>query len=371
MVVEIPTTMRAAVYHPGNLNPVTEHHFPVPQPGHGQVLLKVAACGACHSDVLLLTEALIDERTYILGHEISGYPVKFGDGVVGIEEGQLYVVHVIVPCTKSTSGLPPLEESDGIGRDGGYAEYIVVDQRQLIPVPEGLAPELVALAGDSLITTFNAVHKVAELRPGTKKRVLIYGVGGLGHQALQIVKSYGATVFAVDYKRAARELAVELGAERVLSLSEITSETAAGTFTVDIVIDFVANEQSFALAKAATKDNAANFSAPASKIVLVSVMDILFLCKPYPPSTNALMQVGASVDNLPLNSAEIIEFNMQVLPACYGSIDDLRSSLQLLADGIVKPVVHTAPLERIDEAINALRASAVLGRRVIVPGLRE
>ena len=123
---------------------------------------------------------------------------------------------------------------------------------------------MAALAGDSLITAFNAVHNVAgvrglsspkcvvtalishtppKLRPGTKKRVLIYGVGGLGHQALQIVKSYGATVFAVDYKRAARELAVELGAERALSLSEITSETTAGTFTVDIVIDFVANEQ--------------------------------------------------------------------------------------------------------------------------------
>lgn len=76
MTVEIPTTMRAAVYRPGSLNPVIEHHFPVPQPGPGQVLLKIAACGACHSDVLLLTEALIDDRTYILGHEISGYPVK-------------------------------------------------------------------------------------------------------------------------------------------------------------------------------------------------------------------------------------------------------------------------------------------------------
>ncbi|KAI0656447.1 GroES-like protein [Cubamyces menziesii] len=349
MTVEIPTTMRAAVYRPGSLNPVIEHHFPVPQPGPGQVLLKIAACGACHSDVLLLTEALIDDRTYILGHEISGYPVKFGDGVAGIEEGQLYVVHVIVPCAKSTSGLPPIEESDGIGRDGGYAEYIVVDQRQLVPAPQGLAPEVAALAGDSLITVFNAVHNVAGLRPGTKKRVLIYGVGGLGHQALQLVKSYGATVFAVDYKKAARELALELGAERALSLSEITSETTAGTFTVDIVIDFVANEQSFSLAKAATKGNAQDFSAPASKIVLV----------------------GVSADGLPLSSAEIIEFNTQVLPTCYGSVDDLRNSLQLLADGIVKPVVHTAPLEKVDEVINALRASAVLGRRVIVPGLRE
>ena len=73
--------------------------------------------------------------------------------------------------------------------------------------------------------------------------MLIYGVGGLGHQAVQLAKSYSATVFAVDYKKAARQLALELGADRALSLSEITSETAAGTFTVDIVIDFVANQQ--------------------------------------------------------------------------------------------------------------------------------
>ena len=62
--------------------------------------------------------------------------------MVGIEEGRLYVVHVIVPCTKSTNGVPPLEDSDGIGRDGGYAEYIVVDQRQLIPVVSSFPPTI-------------------------------------------------------------------------------------------------------------------------------------------------------------------------------------------------------------------------------------
>ncbi|KAH9902392.1 chaperonin 10-like protein [Cubamyces lactineus] len=274
MAVEVPTTMRAAVYRPGDLNPVIEHQHPVPRPGHGQVLLKVAACGVCHSDVFLLTEALIDDRTYILGHEISGYPVQFGEGVEGIREDQLYVVYVLVPCVRSSNGQPP--NMNGVGNDGGLAEYIVVEQTQLVPAPKGLSPEIACLAGDSLITAFNAVHNNAGLRPGTKKRVLIYGVGGLGHQALQIAKSYGATVFAVDYKKAARELAVELGAERAFSLSELTSETAAGTFTVDIVIDFVANQQSFSLAKAATKGNAQSLlSVPPSKIVLVSIISTM------------------------------------------------------------------------------------------------
>lgn len=112
----------------------------------------------------------------------------------------------------------------------------------------------------------------------------------------------------------------------------------------------------FSLAKAATRGNAQDFSAPASKIVLVSAILTIFRYKLYSLQMDPLTQVGVSADNLPFNSAEMIEFNTQgktcsrayyylsnsrnisssptfvVLPTCYGSIDDLRSSLQLLAD---------------------------------------
>ncbi|KAI9001480.1 GroES-like protein [Trametes punicea] len=355
MVAEVPTTMCAAVYRPGDFNIRIENDFPVLEPQAGQVLLKIAACGVCHSDVFLLTSAITDERTYVLGHEVSGYPVKYayffsfvcalrvGKSVDGIEEGQLYVVYIVVPCAKRSPGIPPLDQSVGIGVNGGFADYLLVDAGQLVRVPDGIPPEVAACAGDSLITVFNAVHNLAGLRPGTKKRVLIYGVGGLGHQAVQLAKSYGATVFAVDYRRVARELAVELGAQQAFSLGEITTATsAAEPFTVDVVIDFVANEQSFTLAKAAIKGNANKFNAPPSKIVLY------------------LLQVGLT---------DVPYLNLEVLMTSYGSIDDLKSALKLLADGTVKPVVHTAPLEAVDQAIKDLRASAVIGRRIIVPSL--
>ena len=87
------------------------------------------------------------------------------------------------------------------------------------------------------------------MRPGTKKRVLIYGVGGLGHQAVQLVKHYGATVFACDYKPSARDLAVSLGAEQAFHPAELETlfaTTEVGSpdrFGVDVVIDLVSTAQ--------------------------------------------------------------------------------------------------------------------------------
>ncbi len=85
-----------------------------------------------------------------------------------------------------------------------------------------------------------------QLRPGTNKRVLIYGVGGLGHQAIQLAKSYGATVYACDFKPAARELALSVGADQVFDHAELnaaTVDTAESPLTVDVAIDFVVNAQ--------------------------------------------------------------------------------------------------------------------------------
>ncbi len=87
---------------------------------------------------------------------------------------------------------------------------------------------------------------VQQLRPGTKKRVLIYGAGGLGHQAIQIAKSYGVTVYACDFKPEARELALSLGSEQAFDAAELqaaTADTAKDPLVVDIGIDFVANAQ--------------------------------------------------------------------------------------------------------------------------------
>ncbi|KAI0368691.1 N-benzyl-3-pyrrolidinol dehydrogenase [Pilatotrama ljubarskyi] len=339
------STMKAAVYHPGN-NELVLEDVPVPTPGPKEVLVKIAASGVCHSDTFLLSAAIPDNRSYILGHENVGYAVQIGCEVEGIVKGGLYAIHDLVPCV-AMNNLPPALNSIGIGRDGGYAEYIVVNAEELVPVPDGLAPEVAAVASDALLTAYNAVHNVAQLGPGTTKRVLIYGVGGLGHLAVQLAKYFGATVYACDYKPAARDLAVSLGAERALDTLELTNETAAGTFTVDVVIDFVSNEQSFTLGKAAVKGDAFDATAPTGLIVLV----------------------GFTADQLPLSSLDLILYRTNVLSVLYGTIDDMKTCLDLLAKGIVKPVVTTEPLANVNKVLDELKASEVTGRKVIIPSL--
>ncbi|KAL1945814.1 hypothetical protein VTO73DRAFT_1816 [Trametes versicolor] len=341
----VADTMLAAVYTPGHYKVVLDPAFPVPTPGEGQVLLKVAACGICHSDVFFLSAARPDPRTYILGHEIVGTPTQLGPGVQNISLTQLYGVY-LVDFTQ-----PDLFHfTTGTGLNGGYAEFVLVNQAQLIPVPDGLAPEIAALASDSLITVFKAVNNVAQVTTGD--RVLIYGAGGLGHQAVQLALHLGATVFAVDLRPEARQLALDLGAEQAFDLEDLTAATGNGTFHVDKVIDFVASVQSFELSKAA--------------VALTVAEGVDGLANP-----GRIVIVGFSADSLSFASADLILANIAVSSSTYGSQDDMRSSLDLLAQGVIRPNVTVVALEDINTALDALKAHEVTGRMVVVPGFNS
>ncbi|TBU53000.1 N-benzyl-3-pyrrolidinol dehydrogenase [Dichomitus squalens] len=346
------TTMRAAVFHNG-LTSLVLQEIPIPRPGPKQVLLKVAAAGVCHSDTLLLSDTLNDPRKYVFGHENAGYAVELGKDVENIEIGKLYAIwDIVAHGPHQIPGLPPFADSIGIGENGGFAEFIVADASDLVPVPADLRPEVAALAADSLITVYNAVHNRAGLRPGTKQRVLIYGVGGLGHQAVQLAKSYGATVFACDIKASARELALSLGAEQAFQPTELTSLTSSTdeskNFQVDIVIDFVSNQQSFTIDQAVVKGHGNSLQETPGTIVMV----------------------GLFGDNLSFNIFELLIFRTNVLTSLYGTKDDLKASLALLAEGAVKPVVSAAPLEEVNKVLDELRAGRVTGRMVVVPGMK-
>uniref|UniRef100_A0A0W0ETH9 Putative GroES-like protein n=1 Tax=Moniliophthora roreri TaxID=221103 RepID=A0A0W0ETH9_MONRR len=337
----VPNTMFAALYEPGHQNLVIERHHPVPKPGKGEVLIKVAASG----DVTLLTGLTLDVRKYILGHEIAGVPVELGEGVdpKAVKKGKLYTIYALNPCVKSLNGTPAALNSIGLGLDGGYAPYVVVKQNQLLEVPAGVPVEVAAIAADAGLTAYNAVHNTAGIKRGTNFRVLLFGIGGLGHLAVQYAKYFGATVYVCDNKPEARDLAIELGAIRAFDLIELDQNTKNG-FTVDITIDFVANSQTFNLSLAALAGNAQSFPSMAKAVI-----------------------VGASSDTLAVSEFNLLGSSIQVLPSLYGSHEDGEAVLELFASGAIRPVVAKDSLENVRKVIDELRSSSYIGRKVVIP----
>ncbi|KAJ6471917.1 chaperonin 10-like protein [Mycena sanguinolenta] len=347
----VPTTMLAALYQPGNERLVLETKYPIRELEDNEILIKVAACGVCHSDVELLTGVSLDTRTYAMGHESSGYPVKLGSKVDSnaVRIGELYSILPLDSCTHGVNGGPALFNALGIGRDGAYADYVIVTADMLVPVPNNVSPEVAAVATDAGVTTYHAVKYAAEVKKGDK--VLIFGIGGLGHLALQYAKHFGATVYACDFKPEARQLALELGAVEAFDLIEMTNKTAAG-FTVDTTIDFVASNQTFTLAMAALRGNDVNY--PSKPKCLMA-------------SLSAFMDVGVSAENLVFSTLDIITTGAQILGSTGGDQNDLAAVLDLFDQGAIRAEIHSEPLENINGVIDELRAFRVAGRKVVIP----
>ncbi|KAJ7577394.1 GroES-like protein [Mycena floridula] len=339
-----PTTMLAAVYQPGDDNLVLEKHHAVTGPKAGEVLLKVAACGVCHSDVLYIGGSPLEPRSFALGHEIAGYPVELGEGVdpTIIKKNQLYIVLAITPCSHGVNGGAAGSNSTGIGLDGGYAEYVTVRIDQLIEVPPGIPAEVAAIAADAGVTALNAVHNTAGIKHGTNFKVLIFGIGGLGHLAVQYAKHFGATVYACDIKPAARKLALELGATEASDLIKMDQKVKEG-FTVDITIDFWGSNQTFNFALGALAGN-----------------DVKFPSSP--------KHVGLSGESLfGFNPLSTITTDVQILPSLYGPRSAAVAALDLFAKGAVQGHVKTLSLHEIHDALDDLRAFRTVGRKVVVP----
>ncbi|KAJ6527644.1 chaperonin 10-like protein [Mycena capillaripes] len=316
----IPTTMLAAVYQPGNQRLVLDKNYPIRELEDNEILIKVAATGVCHSDVELLSGVSLDRRKYVFGRESCGTPVNERLGVKvdsqAVQIGKLYSILAVESCSRLFNAL-------GIGRDGAYADYIIVTADTLVPVPDGVPPAVAAIASDAGVKTYRAVQRSAQVKEGDK--VLIFGIGGLGHLALQYAVHFGAT---------ARKLALELGATEAFDLIELTNKTTAG-FTVDTTMDFVSNNQTFNLAMAALRGNDVNFPSK-PKCVTFALTDLR---------------------NTKSATLDIITTGVQILGSTGGDQSDLAAVLDLFAKGTIRAHVHSEPLENVNKVLDELRAS--------------
>ena len=205
-------TMKAArldvTHHTLNVEEV-----PVPTPGPGQAVIEVKAAGVCLSDVHLL-EGLIapqflDSEKVTLGHEVAGVVTALGDGVPalpGIEVGS----RVLLQAGHRLPNGRILTR--GVDYDGGYAEYALAQAETLVPIPDDLPFEQAAIIPDAVSTPWAAIQTSGRVRAG--EAVGVWGLGGLGIHAVQLLRLIGASpIVAIDPLEAARERALAVGAD--------------------------------------------------------------------------------------------------------------------------------------------------------------
>ncbi|GAB3213249.1 zinc-binding dehydrogenase [Marinactinospora endophytica] len=253
----------------GRLNVKTRtfslEEVPVPRPGPGQVRIKVKAAGVCLSDVHLidgtLTPRLLPGDTVTLGHEVSGVVDELGPEVTGWEPGH----RVLLQAGEERRGAV---WTRGVDYDGGWAEYALATASTLVPIPDDLPFEQAAIIPDAVSTPWAAVTATGDVRAA--QPVGVWGVGGLGAHAVQLLRLVGAApIVAIDPLPEARERALQFGADVALdpadpSLSQrVRAETGGAGLAV--AFDFAG--------VAAVREQAVACLGPGGRLVLVGLTD--------------------------------------------------------------------------------------------------
>lgn len=345
-------TMRALQYRTIGSKPELVE-VETPEPGPGQVRIKVTAAGACHSDVFVMelpAEQYVYGLPLTLGHEGVGVVDMLGEGVTGLEIGEPVAVYGPQGCGRCYScsrgeenycanaaalGIAP----PGLGAPGSMAEYMIVpDPRFLVPLGDLDPVQNVALT-DAGLTPYHAIKaSLPKLVPGST--AVVIGAGGLGHVAIQILRAISpARVVALDLSEQKLELAREVGAHEVL-LSEANAAEEIRAMTggqgVEAVFDFVAAQPTIDLGRAVTK---------------VGGDQVL---------------VGVGAGNLPVGMLAA-PWESSVRAPYWGSRSELMEVLELARRGLVHVETEVFPLDDAVTAYEKLWAGTLRGRAVVVP----
>jgi len=328
---------------------------PVPEPGPGQVRLKVTAAGACHSDSFVMS---LPEEQYTasyplpmtLGHEGAGVVDKLGDGATGVAVGDSVAVYGpwgcgrCLQCAQGKENYCPRAAElgitpPGLGHDGSMAEYMIVDDpRFLVPLGDLDPADNVALT-DAGLTPYHAIKgSLGKLGPGSS--AVVIGAGGLGHVAIQLLRSLTtATVIALDVSDDKLALARDVGAHHAFPSDPSARERIAeviGVPAVTAVFDFVA--------AAPTLELGAALRGVESDQVLVGVgggqVDVGMLLAPYDATVRA---------------------------PYWGSRPELMEVLALARSGHVRVETERFSLDEAPEAYHRLHEGTLRGRAVVTP----
>jgi propanol-preferring alcohol dehydrogenase len=336
--------MKAAVLHAFK-SPLALEDVPRPEPAADEALIEVEVCGVCHSDLHVADGdwkqfAGIVKQPLILGHEIVGRVVERGSAVQSVEVGE----RVGVPwlqwtcgrcefCREGNENLCLRQRITGVMVDGGYAEFCMAPASHVVKIPASLSSEQAAPLLCAGVTVHRALKK-AKIRAG--ERLAVFGVGGLGHLAVQIGRAAGAEVTAIDVVDEKLALAKSLGAARTLNA------------TKDDVVKEVRRVGGMHVAMVTS----------AAK----SAYDMAFYCvRP----TGTLLVVGLPANEISFPAILMAAGEIQVKASAVGTREDLREVLAMGAAGTVRCQLTTRRLADVGEVFGQLSRGEVSGRVVL------
>jgi NAD+-dependent secondary alcohol dehydrogenase Adh1 len=312
-----------------------------------EVIVRIAGAGVCATDLHAI-EGLMEPAgvspPVVLGHENAGWVEEAGELVSTVARGDAVILYppyscgLCVPCRRANDMHCERHGFTGLTMDGGFADFVLVSERSVIKLPDGLDPAAVAPHADAGITAYHAVKKVIHLaRPGAT--AVVIGAGGVGHVGLQLLRALGqSAVVVVETDERRRRLASELGADVAIDGAEAVDavrDLTAGR-GAELVLDFVGTDQTHA-------DGMAMLGRAA---------------------TYAMVGYGGT---LSMPSAAMVGTEQAAVASLVGGWIDLWEVLQLHAGGRLTLKSETHPLEEVNEVLGMLREGEIIGRAVLVP----
>jgi 6-hydroxycyclohex-1-ene-1-carbonyl-CoA dehydrogenase len=342
--------VKAAVLSAKGDRELTVKDVPTPQPGEGEVLVKVAACGLCRTDLHYLHGLpTFKAPPVVLGHEVSGTIAAIGAGVEARKEGEHVLLPPVIPCGaceycfQGRGTLCLRQRMLGNHTDGGFAQYVAVPSSAAFALPPSVPLVAGSVVSDAVSTPYHAVVNRAALKPG--EWAAVFGCGGVGLSAVQVAKAVGARVAAIDIAPWKLELASSLGADVVIDgrdpkavAAEIRRATGGGA---DAAFDVIGHP------------------------------DVLDLATKVVKWGGRVIVVGYSEKPATLQSARIMFRELEIKGSLGCGLQDFPRVIDMVAQGKVrldKMVTHQFALDEVNKGFRMLDAGAHgLVRAVAVP----
>jgi 6-hydroxycyclohex-1-ene-1-carbonyl-CoA dehydrogenase len=337
--------MKAAVFY-GAGQPLKLEEVPTPEIGSDEVLVKIAACGVCHTDLHYLDGVpTFKKPPIILGHEASGTIAQVGDKVKKFKQEDRVLIPPVLTCGECPScrngrdNLCSNMVMVGNSIDGAYAEYIKVPAKDLVPLPAEMPLEESAIIADAMSTPYHALKNRAQIQPG--EAVVIYGTGGVGLNAVQIAAFFGAYTIVIGRRDEKLKLAKELGADELVNMTKEDPVKAVRKITrggADVAVE------------------------------AVGVPEVMRQAYDSVRWGGRVVIIGYTAKDITISGARLMFREITVMGSLGCRVADYPALVDLVRRGKLKPLVsNRMKLDQVNEVLQMLRERKILTRAIVVP----